>query len=105
MISTITTASVSGIDAYKITAEVDMTNSIPAIIIVGLPDAAVSEAKERVRSAIKNSGFQIPNKKIVVNLAPADLKRKVRTLICLLQWELFRSLFLLILLKWKNLHS
>ena len=76
MISTITTASVSGIEAYKITAEVDMSNSLPAIVIVGLPDAAVSEAKERVRSAIKNSGFQIPSKKIIVNLAPADLKKE-----------------------------
>ena len=76
MISTITTANVSGIDAHKITVEVDMVNSIPAIVIVGLPDAAISEAKERVRSAIKNSGFMIPPKKIIVNLAPADLKKE-----------------------------
>ena len=75
MISQILTASVIGLDVYKILVEVDVNNSLPAVSIVGLPDAAISEAKERVRSAIKNSGFSFPNKKIVVNLAPADIKK------------------------------
>lgn len=76
MVSHVTTATVVGIDSYKISVEVDLIQSIPNIIIVGLPDTAVSEAKERVRSAIKNSDFQFPNKKVVVNLAPADLKKE-----------------------------
>lgn len=75
MIPQIITASIIGLDVYKIIIETDINNSLPAVAIVGLPDTAVSEAKERVRSAIKNSGFDFPNKKIVVNLAPADIKK------------------------------
>lgn len=75
MISQILTASVIGLDVYKILVEVDVNNSLPAVAIVGLPDTSISEAKERVRSAIKNSGYYFPNKKIVVNLAPADIKK------------------------------
>ncbi len=76
MVSNVYSATVIGINAYKITVEIDINNSLPSIVIVGLPDAAVSEAKERVRSAIKNSGFEFPLKKIVINLAPADLKKE-----------------------------
>ena len=75
MVSQIITSTVVGIDSYKILVEVDLVQSIPSIIIVGLPDTAVSEAKERVRSAIKNSGYHFPNQKVVINLAPADLKK------------------------------
>lgn len=75
MVSLITTATVIGIESYKILVEVDLVQSIPAVVIVGLPDVAVSEAKERVRSAIKNSGYSFPNQKVVVNLAPADIKK------------------------------
>ncbi len=75
MISQILTASVIGLDVYKILVEVDLNNSLPSVSIVGLPDTSISEAKERVRSAIKNSGFEFPNKKIVVNLAPANIKK------------------------------
>ncbi len=76
MISQILTASIIGLDVYKILVEVDINNSLPSVSIVGLPDTAISEAKERVRSAIKNSGYEFPNKKIVVNLAPADIKKE-----------------------------
>ena len=76
MVSRVITSTVIGIEAYKILVEVDLIQSIPAVIIVGLPDTAVSEAKERVRSAIKNSGFSFPNKKVVVNLAPADIRKE-----------------------------
>ena len=75
MISQIITATVIGLDVYQILVETDINNSLPAVAIVGLPDLTVNEAKERVRSAIKNSGFEFPNKKIVVNLAPADIKK------------------------------
>lgn len=75
MVSQIITSTVLGIDSYKILVEVDLVQSIPSVVIVGLPDAAISEAKERVRSAIKNSGFTFPNQKVVINLAPADIKK------------------------------
>ena len=76
MVSHVTTATVLGLEAYKISVEVDLIQSIPGVTIVGLPDTAISEARERVRSAIKNSGYQFPNKKVVVNLAPADIRKE-----------------------------
>lgn len=76
MIANVITGSVTGIEGYKITVEVDISSSLPGMAIVGLPDAAVSEAKERIRSAIKNSGYIFPAKKIVVNLAPADVRKE-----------------------------
>ena len=76
MVANIITGSVIGIEGFKIIVEVDMSSTIPGLTIVGLPDAAVSEAKERVRSAIKNSGYAFPLKKIVINLAPADIKKE-----------------------------
>ncbi len=75
MISQILTASIIGLEVYQIQVEVDVNNSLPSVSIVGLPDTSVNEAKERVRSAIKNSGYDFPNKKVVVNLAPADIKK------------------------------
>ena len=76
MVSRIYTGVLTGLTAHKVTAEVDVNNSLPCVIIVGLPDTAVSEAKERVRSAIKNSGYSFPTKKITVNLAPADIRKE-----------------------------
>lgn len=76
MISYVYTGANTGIEGYKITVEADISSGLPAFAIVGLPDAAVSEAKERIRSAIKNSGYLFPNKKLVVNLAPADVKKE-----------------------------
>lgn len=66
----------NGLDGIQVEVEVDIHNGLPKFDIVGLPDAAVKESKERVRSAIKNSGFIFPNKAITVNLAPADLKKE-----------------------------
>lgn len=65
-----------GIHAFPIDIEVDIGGGIPQLIIVGLPDASIKEAKERVRTAIKNSGFQTPSEKITISLAPADLKKE-----------------------------
>lgn len=76
MIASVTTGSTLGIDGYIIEVEVDLIASLPGIVIVGLPDAAVSEAKERIKSAIKNSGFLLPGKKIIINMAPADIKKE-----------------------------
>ena len=67
---------VAGLDGELVEVEVDIASGMPAFAIVGLPDAAVQEAKERVRSAIRNSGFPFPNRRITVNLAPADLRKE-----------------------------
>ena len=75
MVNIVKTASVIGINAYEVSVETDVVNSLPAMAIVGLPDASVNEARDRVKSAIKNSGYTFPSKKVVVNLAPADLKK------------------------------
>ena len=64
-----------GLNGVLITVEVDISNGLPALDIVGLPDTAVKESKERVRAAIKNSGFEFPSRRITINLAPADLKK------------------------------
>ena len=75
MLSHIYSCGLSGIDGFSVCVETDISNGLPAFDIVGLPDAAVKEAKERRRSAIKNTGFRFPAKHIVINLAPAS-KRK-----------------------------
>jgi len=76
MISRVTTATVYGIDGIKIGVEVDLSYGLPAFNIVGLPETAVKESKERVRSAIKNAGFEFPGDRITINLAPADVKKE-----------------------------
>ena len=76
MVTKAITAATAGIDAYKIEIEVDVVNSLPSINIVGLPDNAVNEARERVRSAIKNSGFSFPKGRLIINLAPADIRKE-----------------------------
>lgn len=76
MVTKSITAATIGINSRKIEVEVDVVNSLPNISIVGLPDSAVNEARERVRSAIKNSGFSFPTGRVIVNLAPADLRKE-----------------------------
>jgi len=75
MLAKVKTAAVIGLQGHLVDVEVDISSGLPAMTIVGLPDAAVQEARERVRAAIRNSGFTFPMKRIVVNLAPADLKK------------------------------
>ncbi len=76
MLAVVYSASLIGIDAQLVEVEVDISPGLPQFIIVGLPDATVKESKERVVSAIKNAGFSFPQGKIIVNLAPADLKKE-----------------------------
>ncbi len=76
MVSKINSFTIWGIDAYPIDIEVDISKGLPSISIVGLPDQAVKESKDRLKPAIKNSGYEFPSGKIVVNLAPADLKKE-----------------------------
>lgn len=76
MLATIKTAAVCGLESVPIDVEVDVAKmSFPAFTVVGLPDKAIDEAKERVRSALKNSGAEFPQHRITVNLAPADLPK------------------------------
>jgi len=67
---------ISGLDAYPVTIEVDVSRGLPSTTIVGLPDNAVRESKERVRSAIKNSGYKFPIQRTTINLSPADIKKE-----------------------------
>lgn len=69
-------ASILGLEAYSIEIEVDIASGLPAVVIVGLPDAAVKESKDRIKSAIKNSSFDYSTRRITVNLAPADIKKE-----------------------------
>jgi magnesium chelatase family protein len=76
MISKVYSSATYGINAYLVEVETNCERQIPVFIIVGLPDNAVKESRERVSAAIKNSGFEFPIKKITVNLAPADIKKE-----------------------------
>lgn len=76
MIAKIKTATTFGLEALPIEIEADLSNGLPGFTIVGLPDKAVEESKERVRSAIKNSNLKFPDRRITVNLAPADVKKE-----------------------------
>ncbi len=76
MLSKIHSFGLFGIEGFDVEVEVDITNGLPHFDIVGLADTAIKEAKERVRSAIRNSGYNYPVKRITVNLAPADIKKE-----------------------------
>ena len=76
MLTKVLSFGLKGIDGYKIDVETDVSNGLPHFEIVGLADTAIKESKERVRSAIKNSAFEYPIKRITVNLAPADIKKE-----------------------------
>ncbi|MCD6417482.1 YifB family Mg chelatase-like AAA ATPase [bacterium] len=76
MYARVKTAALHGIDAYIVDAEVDILYKLPSFTIVGLPDNAIKESRERVTSAIKNSGFPFPQNKVTVNLAPANIRKE-----------------------------
>src|SRR5207253_598584 len=65
-----------GLETALVTVEVDVANGLPAFVVVGLPDAAVQEARERVRAAIRNSGYDFPLRRVTVNLAPAERRKE-----------------------------
>jgi len=75
MLAKVKSAAVVGLEGRLVDVEADISSGLPSLTIVGLPDTAVQEARERVRAAIRNSGCLFPMKRIVVNLAPADLKK------------------------------
>lgn len=77
MLASTLTGAIRGVDGYIVSVEVDLGNGVPAFRTVGLPDTAVREARDRVRSAIENSGFEFPTgQRITINLGPADIKKQ-----------------------------
>lgn len=76
MIFTTKSCTIYGIESYIVDIEIDLSNGLPGFDIVGLPDTSIKESRERVKAAIKNSGFDFPHKRITVNLAPADIKKE-----------------------------
>ncbi|MBR9980727.1 MAG: YifB family Mg chelatase-like AAA ATPase [Desulfatitalea sp.] len=75
MLAKVLSSAVIGVDAYLVEVEIDIASGLPAFAMVGLPEVAVKESKERVRSAIKNSGYPFPDDRVTVNLAPAHIKK------------------------------
>lgn len=76
MLARIKSCCLDGMDGFGVEVEADFSGGLPSCDIVGLPDTAVKEAKERIKAAIKNSGFEFPSRKIIINLAPADVKKE-----------------------------
>ena len=76
MLAKFYSAAVYGVDAYEVEIEVNGAGGLPAIVIVGLPDTAVKESRDRVTTAIQNSGYYWPRGRTTVNLAPADIKKE-----------------------------
>src|SRR6185369_1993163 len=78
MLAKVLSSALIGIDAILVDVEVDLAPGLPAFATVGLPDGAVKESKDRVRAALKNSGYDFPARRITANLAPADIKKDFR---------------------------
>ena len=76
MFARVRSAAVMGVDAYIVEVETDLEYRLPSFTTVGLAEGAVKESKERITSAIKNSGFTFPQKKVTINLAPADIRKE-----------------------------
>ena len=76
MLSKIKSITLNGLDGNLIEIQTDISNGLPEFDIVGLPDATVKESKKRIKTAIKNSGIEFPNKKILINLAPANIRKE-----------------------------
>jgi magnesium chelatase family protein len=75
MLASVQTAALHGIESVPVAVEVDLSFGLPALVMVGLPDTAVRESRDRVKAAIRNSGFDFPQERITVNLAPADVRK------------------------------
>jgi len=76
MLGKIRSVGIYGIDGYPVEVEFDVRSGLPATIVVGLPDAAVKESKDRVATALKNSGYSWPDGRLTINFAPADTKKE-----------------------------
>ena len=76
MLAKVLSGALLGIDAYPVEVEVDIAQGLPQFATVGLPEGAVKESKDRIKSAIKNSGYEFPTRRITINLAPADIRKE-----------------------------
>ena len=76
LLAKVLSSAVLGIDAYRVEVEIVITSGMPTFTTVGLPETSVKESKERVKSAISNTGYRFPDDRITVNLAPADIKKE-----------------------------
>ena len=88
-------ATIDGLDGVVVTVEVDISQGLPVFDIVGLPNQAVKESRERVRAAIKNSGFDFPMRRIVVNLGPAEVRKSNKIIT-------INSVYRRIILRWQS---
>lgn len=86
MLATVNSCALSGVEGFGVRVEVNLSSGMPLFDVVGLPDAAVRESRERVRAALRNSGYSFPDDRLVVNLAPADQKKRGRSSICPSPW-------------------
>src|SRR5947208_15624830 len=75
MLASVATFAIEGVDSQEVTVEVDVRRGLPVFAVVGLPDATVREARERVRAAMLNSGLEFPLQRLTANLAPAHLRK------------------------------
>src|SRR2546422_7581323 len=76
MLSRVRTAALWGLEAFPVECEIDVGPGLPGFILVGLPDASAREARERVWPALRNAGFQVPDRRVTVNLAPAERRQE-----------------------------
>lgn len=76
MLSIINSMSLHGLDGFLVSVEVDVSSGMPSWDVVGLPDISIKESKERVKTAIKNSGIELKSRKVIINLSPADIKKE-----------------------------
>src|SRR5581483_10648728 len=82
MLAKIWSAAVKGIEGYPILVELDLSNGLPRFTTVGLPDSEVRESQERVAAALRNSGYEFPPRRVTVNLAPAQWRKRGRSSTC-----------------------
>src|SRR5216684_7839821 len=76
LLASLISTALAGVDAYQVEVEIDISSGLPALKTVGLPEGAARESLERVKSAVKNCGFDFPSRRITVNLAPADTRKE-----------------------------
>ena len=90
MLCSVRSLGLTGLNGYEVQVECYISNGLPGFDVVGLPDAAVKEARDRVRAAVKNCGFRFPVSRITLNLAPAGTKNRVPSMICPFCWAFWR---------------
>ena len=102
MVATVSTVAYLGLEARAVEVQVQLSTNVPAFVIVGLPDKAVAESRERVRAALSAIGLALPPKRITVNLSPADLPKEGVTSTCRSRWGCWRRLALAMPRRWRT---